>query len=491
MIEEVEIKGGLFTRAYLQFSPHLNVISGISGSGKSVLVDCILASVGLKPMPAHSIQMHWQTSEHSLIHAFKRKKTTYTHNHKPTSKKALKEFFSPLILHISSHKHVQELHGDFLIELLDSSTQKDLLNSFKHTYVCYQEAVHSLQELQAKQPHLDMLSELARFELAQLQSLDLSDGAYERLLECKKTYQMQEKRRVEIIEALKALEYTNKITKALPNTQSLALAQALEEAQDFLLNAQSSLEELENLDIQALLDKISQLGAVVKKHGSEAQARAHKEQLIANYEQYNNHQHHLKTLQEKVKHLEQECLHLALQIKAERQKHLSNMQELLESYTDKLWLKKPILELKSVPLGAHGLDQLQIRLGSANTEHISAGESNRLRLALLALKAKLHAQRANQILLVDELDANLSGRESASVAEILKELSVHYQVIAISHAPHLPSLAERHFLVFPSGSHTQVKQLSKDEQTLEIARMVDANLGQEAIAYAKMKLKPK
>ncbi|WP_240329015.1 hypothetical protein [Helicobacter suis] len=167
------------------------------------------------------------------------------------------------------------------------------------------------------------------------------------------------------------------------------------------------------------------------------------------------------------------------------------MQELLESYTDKLWLKKPILELKSVPLGAHGLDQLQIRLGNANTEHISAGESNRLRLALLALKAKLHAQRANQILLVDELDANLSGRESASVAEILKELSVHYQVIAISHAPHLPSLAERHFLVFPSGAHTQVKQLNKDEQTLEIARMVDANLGQEAIAYAKMKLKPK
>ncbi|CCF79802.1 DNA repair protein RecN [Helicobacter bizzozeronii CCUG 35545] len=295
---------------------------------------------------------------------------------------------------------------------------------------------------------------------------------------------------------LEALEHSFEITKALQHTPTPTepLEALLEEAKQTLSDRLCQLEELEEMDIQDLLDKTNKLGAILKKYGSEAQARARKEALSADYERYCAHTHNLEKLQQQAQDLEQECLKLALEIKQERLKYLPSMQENLESYTQQLLLKKPALSLQATPLSAKGLESLEITLGNTPLAHVSAGEFNRLRLALLALKASLKKQVLDcpaQTIIVDELDTNLSGRESASVALILKELSAIYQIIAISHAPHLPAIANKHFLVHQEGSLTAVKPLNKDEQALEIARMVDANLGKEALAYAKRMLEPK
>ncbi|GLH57735.1 DNA repair protein [Helicobacter ailurogastricus] len=487
MIESLEIQGGLvFALAKLDFSPRLNVISGASGSGKSVLVGAILASVGLKPLQAKFVKAQWKQGK---IQATKDKRTSYTLNAKPMTKKSLQESFSPLVLHISSYKQAQELQPHFLLSLLDGYGPPKLLESFKEVFASYQKAQEQHQILQEQGAHLDLQAEMARFELSKLQALDLSEGAYEKLLERKRAHQMQEKRGVEVKAALEALEHADKIVKALPELKALALKQLLDEAQDFLLDTEHALEELEALDIEALLDEISQLGGVVKKYGSVALARERLEQLKANCKEYNQHQESLQASQENCAKLEQESLRLALQLKATRQANLAKMQQDLESYTNKLLLKPPILELQATPLSSSGLESLELQLGNTPSTHISAGEHNRLRLSLLALKAHKRGKEG-QTIFVDELDTNLSGQESACVAQILKELSAHYQIIAISHAPHLPALAQRHFLVYTHNKQTCVKLLNKKEQTLEIARMVDANLGKEAIAYAKMKLKP-
>ncbi|CRF46521.1 DNA repair protein [Helicobacter heilmannii] len=486
MIESLEIVDGLvFARAKLEFSPYLNVISGASGSGKSVLVGGILASVGLRALQAKSLKAKWAQGK---ICASRDKKSFYTLNNKPITKKALQEKFAPLILHISSYKQAQELQVHFLLSLLDSYSPPDLLTQFQKVYAAYQEAQARLQSLEQTSANLDLQAELARFELSKLQSLDLSEGAYERLLERKRQHQMQEKQSAEVKDALEALEQASKISKALPETQASALNQLLSEAQDFLLDTQHALEELEALDIETLLDEISRLGGVVKKYGSVALARERLEQLQQDCQDYNHHQESLREAQESHTKLEQESLRLALQLKEQRQSNLAKMQADLQGYTNKLLLRPPSLELKATALSASGLDSLELCLANTKSTNISAGEYSRLRLSLLALKAYKRA-KGGQTIFVDELDTNLSGQESACVAEILKELSTHYQIIAISHAPHLPALANKHFLVYPHNKETCVKPLNKEEQTLEIARMVDANLGKEAIAYAKMKLK--
>lgn len=499
MIESIEVKEGLaFAHARLEFSPHLNVISGASGSGKSVLVDCVLAGIGLKEVRARSIGVLYKDSSGAhQIQVLKGKKTKRTLDHGLVTQKALKSHFAPLVLHICSHRHAQELTPACLLELLDSYLDPKLTGAFKNAYERYQETQHNLEKLQKQEAHLDMLKEMARFELAQLQSIDLEEGAYAHLLELKKEHNLKEKMGVDIRGGLDALEHSFKIVKALQhtNTPTEQLACLLEEAKQALGDRLAQLEELEEMDIQDLLDKTDRLGAVIKKYGSEAQARAKKEQLCLDYERYCAHTHNLEQLQQQAQDLEQECLNLALKMKQERQKHLACMQESLEDYAHKLLLKKPLLSLQAMPLHARGLESLEIMLGDAPLLRVSAGEFNRLRLAILALKANVKQQVLDcpaQTIIVDELDTNLSGRESASVAMILKELSAIYQVIAISHAPYLPSLAHRHFLVYQDNrTSTSVKLLNKDEQALEIARMVDANLGKEAIAYAKRMLQPK
>ncbi|MFC3847825.1 DNA repair protein [Helicobacter baculiformis] len=493
MIEQVIIKHGVvFEEVSLCLSPHLNVISGASGSGKSVLLGCILASVGLAPLRAKFLEMRYQL--HNTPHVIrieKDKKARCTHDGAPLSKKKLQVYFMPHLWHISSHIHTFD--SRLLLDILDGFLDPQLCQDFQESYSCYAHARAHLEKLQEETSGLDMLKEMTRFELAKLQSVDLEEGAYARLEALKSQYQSREKHSISIKEGLNALEWSEHIHKALLCTDASlefreALKDHLEEARNLLLNQMFTLEELEHVDMEKLLDEISQLGHIVRKYGGEAQARAKRDALSQDYQRYCAHDKHLRNAQERLQECERACVRLGLQLKQERQAHLSIMQTMLENYTAPLLLKTPHLSLEAIPLCAHGLENVRLLLGKS--AHWSAGECNRLRLALLALQTqRQHPSLPAQTLLIDELDANLSGQESASVAQILKELSIHHQVIAISHAPHLPSLADRHFLVYQTAQQAQIKLLNKHEQVLEIARMVDANLGEEALAYAKMKLK--
>ncbi|WP_121020543.1 DNA repair protein RecN [Helicobacter vulpis] len=489
MIEEVIIKQGVvFEEASLRLSAHLNVISGASGSGKSVLLGCILASVGLAPMRAKFLEAHYCLESPHVICIEKDKKARYTHNGASISKKALQAFFAPHLLHISSHAH--PFNPQLLLDILDGFLDPSLHQAFQQSYTHYTHARAQLEKLQQESDSLETRKEMARFELEKLQAVRLEEGAYARLEALKNQYQNREKRRAALQEGLSALECSQPLYKALLYTNAPlefkdALQCHLEEARELLLNEMFALEELEHMDMEALLDEMGKLGGIVRKYGSEAAARAKRDALAQDYQRYCAHDRHLKNAQERLQECAHACMQLGLELTKARQAHLGTMQSLLEGYTTPLLLKTPHLSLEAIPLCAQGLESVRLLLGKS--AHWSAGETNRLRLALLALQAK-QQPTPSKTLLVDELDANLSGQESANVAQILKELSAHYQVIAISHAPHLPGLANRHFLVYQDGQKAQIKLLNKHEQVLEIARMVDANLGQEALAYAKMKL---
>ena len=116
---------------------------------------------------------------------------------------------------------------------------------------------------------------------------------------------------------------------------------------------------------------------------------------------------------------------------------------------------------------------------------ISSGEYNRLRLALLSAISKLDIGE-NGILFLDEIDANLSGKESEAIANVLISLSKNYQIFAISHQIHLASSANQHFLVEKINGVSTVKELNNSERVNEIARMISGeNVTNEAIEFAK------
>ena len=139
-------------------------------------------------------------------------------------------------------------------------------------------------------------------------------------------------------------------------------------------------------------------------------------------------------------------------------------------------LKLPTLtfEFTSDSLSQSGIDSVEIMLGSSTTATLSGGEFNRVRLALMATTIPTD-QSKQGVLILDEIDANVSGDESIAIAEMIHKLSSVYQVFAISHQPHLSAKAGQHIVV--TNDITRVS---------EIARIIAGeNPTDEALEFAK------
>ena len=88
--------------------------------------------------------------------------------------------------------------------------------------------------------------------------------------------------------------------------------------------------------------------------------------------------------------------------------------------------------------------------------------------------------------MLDEIDANLSGEESMSVAKVLRQLSKYFQIFVISHQPQLTSMGDQHFLVYKNENESLVKELNQNEKIDEIARIISGeSVSKEAKQFAK------
>ena len=177
-------------------------------------------------------------------------------------------------------------------------------------------------------------------------------------------------------------------------------------------------------------------------------------------------------------------------ISKKREIGINKFEKNLNKFLKKLYMPDAKLILKEVEINLYGKDELSLEINGTKLNELSTGEFNRLRLAFLA--GKIDYENRSKSLFLDEIDANLSGEESMSVAEVLKFLSKKYQIFAISHQPQLTSKADKHFFVGKEGNKSFVKELSYNERIKEIARIISGKeLKKEAIEYAKELLNDK
>jgi DNA repair protein RecN (Recombination protein N) len=137
------------------------------------------------------------------------------------------------------------------------------------------------------------------------------------------------------------------------------------------------------------------------------------------------------------------------------------------------------VELEPRPEGPTGADEVSF-LVKANpglpfapvATTASGGELSRI---ALALRAVAHAAAGEPTIVFDEIDAGIGGQTAHAVAEALRRLGETAQVIAITHLPQIASAAERHFRVekVPGDpTHTRIELLSEDERRAELERML-------------------
>ena len=504
MIERFYLKDFLsFKEVELNLANGLVVFSGPSGSGKSILMNSILSSLGVSSCEATLCEssVTWQLDgedtgiENDEINVFKhirKEKSRYFINNQTVSKKSMSSLGSQYVRHLSL-KDFSDFENENLLCMLDDRAQSKIGNiyalksKYKDTFLEFKSAKKELQLIEEEEKRIVELKEFAAFEIKKIEDINPTLSEDEELIVIKKELSKKEKV-LENIEAANAIfEYEYKVSSALESldVDTSFFDDAINELRAILDNAQDRFAALDDVDIEEVLDRIEALSGLKRRYGSIEEAIEYKENKKLELQKYENIETMKDDLTLRVKNLSLLVEDLADKISVLRAKELQSFETDLNAYLKELYLRDAEIELKVVELDAFGKDFMKIKLNKTELQKVSTGEFNRLRLAILAMKSEYMDQNGG-VLMLDEIDANLSGEESMSVARVLRQLSKHFQIYVISHQPQLTSMGDQHFLVYKDGEESKVKELDLNGKIQEIARIISGeNVSNEAREFAK------
>ncbi|QOP43580.1 AAA family ATPase [Sulfurimonas sediminis] len=504
MIERFYLKEYLsFKEAELDLQPGLVVFTGPSGSGKSILMESILASVGGASCDASICEssVTWQIDEDNVgisnddINVFKhikKEKSRYFINNQSLSKKSISKVASAYLRHLSL-KDFSDFKNENLLEILDNrvgaKSQKitKLKEKYKETFLEYQEVKKALHVIAQEEKKIVELKEFAAYEIKKIEDINPTVGEDEDLLQIKKELSKKEKVLGSIESANEIFNYEHLVSSALEalDEQSGFFDDAMNELRSVLESAQERFSALDDVDVEEVLNRIEALSGLKRRYGSIEEALEYKRQKELELKKYENIEVAKNDLHVRVEKLSAEVKELADTLSDFRTKALPAFVKDLNSYLNSLYLRDAKIHMSRVDYDLYGQDKLEIELNETELSKISTGEFNRLRLAVLALKSEFMSGNGG-VLMLDEIDANLSGEESMSVAKVLKKLSKHFQIFVISHQPQLTSMGDQHFLVYKDGKISKTKELNMDERVNEIARIISGEtVSSEAKKFAR------
>jgi DNA repair protein RecN (Recombination protein N) len=493
-----------FKKIDLEFKKGLVVFTGPSGAGKSVLMSSILSLFGtnesnakvseilLEDLNIEDENFCIEKDDEIVIKQRTSFKTRYLLNNQTISKKNLKVFTA----NFSKHLHLKDTTDfesrkivDFLdlLIVLKNKEYKNILDTFSIKYQEYKVLLEKLNKILEDEKELDDLIEYTKFEINKITKINPQLDEYEELKELKSTLSKKDKFDDILQDIQPMLNETHKISSALQllDVDCAFFDDAMSEVNNHFEKFYDSVSSSEDKDIESVLTRIEELASLNKKFGGIQEAIDYKKEKELELEGYENISFEKAILQKNVTKTFIEIEDLSNTISKIRKENIVYLEEKINEYLQYLYLENLIISIVKQPLNDSGIDKIEFRLNDTELSKISSGEFNRLRLALLTAKS-YYEIGTNGILFLDEIDANLSGKESESIAKVLEQLSKSYQIFAISHQPQLSATAHQHFMVKKVDNISTVKLLNINERVDEIARMISGeNITSEALSFAR------
>ncbi len=492
-----------FDEVNIEFNKGLNIFTGPSGAGKSIFMQAILSSFALNDVKS-SISELLMTNNNIELEEFnvnknddislktiKKDKVRYFLNSQTISKSSILNLSENLIKYINSKKS-DEFSSNNLISFLDKIVQtkekdyKVLIENYDLKYKKYLTLKKEYEEILEAEKKVEDLKEFTRFEIDKIKSIDPKIEEYEELSIIKSKLSKKDKIEDSLSKANMIFQYQSSVNHLLElmDEDSSFFDDAMNELNNIIEKYNDNLDELNTIDIEYVLDRIEKLVSLTKRFGSIEEALEYKLLKEKELEKYENISFEKSRLEKKVSIIYKELDELSKEISETRKKYTEILTQKVNYYLKYLYLENISFNLNHKTLSSNGIDDIHIKLKNTNLENISSGEYNRLKLALLSAMSEYEIIE-NGVLFLDEIDANLSGKESESIARLLEILGKSYQVFAISHQPQLTAIADNHYLVEKNDGISSIKLLKKDERVKEIARMISGkNITQDAINFA-------
>ncbi len=545
MLKSLRIQNfALIDHAELSFNSGYTVITGETGSGKSILLGAlnlilgeradfsVIGSISDKAIVEADFELGLYNLEQFFIEndldyaaqTFIRReinvngKSRAFINDTPVSLNTLKELTSHLV-NIHSQYNTLELksksHQLDIVDTLANLTNKR--NEFSKNYKVLSEKRSELELLKLNLSKSLQQSDYNKFQLDELEILNLDQTNFDQIeVELRKAENSES-----VITALNAvsdviggdnkisdqirsiLTSLNRIKNVDENINNLheRINSVAIELNDIFLEANNSIDsfEVNPGKIEALTELMNRYLHVLKKHNLQNQEdlvhfRNNLEFDILDSEETQNQ---INRLEIEWDLLNNELNKEAISLHNEREKAVQSISTELQRSLEELKLPQTKLEFKLSlrdEMNQFGKTDVNI-LFSANVgieaipieKAASGGELSRV---MLALQKMISERKLLPTVLFDEIDTGVSGDVAQKIGLLLQKMGSHFQLIAISHLPQVAAKAQHHMKVEKSilGDRTisKVRILTKNEQVEEIARLMSGEqITDAAIETAK------
>jgi len=530
----------------VRFSDNMNVITGETGAGKSILLGALSLILGQRAdgkalMDAEKkcvVEAAFEISKNKLKTFFKAHDLDYdalttvrreiTPNGKsrsfindtPVNLNVLKELGEQLVNLHSQHETLALNNAQFQLEMVDALVQHEKqLASFSEKYLAYKKIQAEIQSLIDQNQHINDKDYL-EFQYRELADANLKEGEQEVVESELKTLENSE----EISSALgkvsgllqdsdfAVLNQLREIYAQLKNVSAYhpAINDALKRIESSQIELKDIYAELEHLSgsvvfdpakIGALNERLDTLNRLQQKHRAQNSAEliAVRNTLEQKLQSFENLDKELSEKRNALEKVQQEMISLGAVLHDNRKKKKTSIETQVTSLLKEVGMPNARFEVEVEKLSFEkatefGFDKITF-LFSANKggrvdelkSVASGGELSRL---MLVLKSLLAASVAMPTLIFDEIDTGVSGETAIKVGAVLEKLGKSRQVITITHLPQIARVGNAHFYVYKEDKDektvTRMKKLNDKERVIEIAKMIGGEkYSQKALASAK------
>ena len=534
MISNIHIKNiGIIDDLEINLNKGMNVFTGETGAGKSLIIDAINIICGgrfskeiIRKGENHSyveLCMYSPDDINSVDGNIIITREIYSNgrnmckiNGRLVTVAELKNFMSNYIEIHGQNANQQLFDNKTHIKYLDNFIGKEIFDlkvEYKNKYTRYNEIKRELRENYGDEKEKQRKLDLLRYQLNEIQEAKLKTGEEEKLEEKRKIILNSEKIAKNLSEANEAVgentidmlssairalekieEIDSKYTETIENLRNsyYNLQEVSRDINNYMEDIEFDEQEIEKIETR--LDTIYNLKRKygnnieeILKYGEEVKKEIDK---IENVDKYN------EQLKKEQKELENEMTKLAEKISEIRKEEAQKLSSKINKELLDLEMTNAIInikvEYKINEFFEDGKDSVQILIKTNVGENeselskiASGGEMSRI---MLAIKKVLTEVDGIPVVIFDEIDTGISGKASRTVASKMKSISKEHQVICVSHLAPIAAIADYNYFISKKVENerttTSVQLLNEQEVICEIARISSGEINEVTLKYA-------
>lgn len=534
MITNLHIKNiGIIEEIEINFKKGLNVLTGETGAGKSLIIGSLAIISGgrfskemlRKGTNSAFVEICFYEPENEFAidgniivtrEINLNGRNICKINGRMVTVNELKEFMKKIIEIHGQNDNQELLEVKEHIKYLDNFIGEEisfLKQKYKKEYERYNELKKELKENFGDEKERQRNLDLLKYQLNEIEQAELKDGEEEELVNKQKIIINSEKIVKTLNEAdlsigenvidllsnsIRALEKIEDIDSQYKETAN-NLKSSYYELQEIAREISSKREDT-NFDeeerniIEERLDIIHDLK---RKYGNTiSEILQYKQEIKQEIEHIENLEEYTNKLKKEKKEIEKNMDILAEKIHEIREKEAQELSNKINQELKELEMKNAKIHVrveKQEEYNKEGKDNvafyIQTNLGEDEKELSKIASGGEISRTMLGIKKVLADTDEVPILIFDEIDTGISGKAANSVAQKLAHIAKKHQVLCISHLPNIAAMADNNYFISKNivneRTNTNIKQLNETEILQEIARISSGEINEISLKYAE------